>query len=141
MKIINYLVIALLLISITAYAQNEEKTAVKVIHNGDDVVGNRLAYAIKEAIRKSYSMRISEEKEKKIVVLIATLPSNPDYPAISTTYSVTWCISIPETQSLYYQNGITGYCGSNQVDNAADGIAAKTDEQVSEFKRDAKPSE
>jgi len=111
-------------------AQGNLKFPVEVSHSGIDIVGGRLAFAIKERIRKSESLQLSYSQELRIVIILITLDQYKDQPGTSSCYSFTLCLDDPNQLFRYYITSSVGYCGSSRVDEVAEGFVADTDKEI-----------
>ena len=101
--------------------------------SGSDLVGQRLVYKIRESIRESVGLELAVIEENSFIQLrILTIdPADDNY---STVYSVVWTIRAGEDSgNLYYTHNV-GTCGSNRVDEVAEGIVADTDYLAEELK-------
>ena len=65
-----------------------QKVAVVILFYGTDTIGKRLDYQIKEGIRRSSGLRLSNTDEPKIGLYIQSweLPTGPSASAIATAY-------------------------------------------------------
>lgn len=99
-----------------------------------DMVGGRLAYSIKEGIRRSAAMKLVDREQDGFVrVNLVTLdPDKTGSSGIRTIYSVVWTTQTFHTTpvTMYLTNSV-GICGSDRVSQCAESIVAKTDDQVS----------
>ncbi|MFO1408641.1 MAG: hypothetical protein U1F08_14085 [Steroidobacteraceae bacterium] len=102
----------------------------------DDPVGSRLAYRIKEQIRKSGQMEFVPSASDAFVGLnLTTL--DPDDAARRTVYSLVVTIrdfSAKDAELFYYWSSYVGTCGTNKVDECAESIAADVDQVVDSWK-------
>ena len=98
-----------------------------------DSVGNRLVFAMREAIRRSSSMTLEDRAEDGFLLLkVVTL--NPDESARSnrTIYSIVWISkTLHETPVQMYLTNSVGLCGTSRVQHCAEDIVAETDRQAS----------
>ncbi len=96
-KAVCFLILCLLII-ISSFGQAEEqeqkaKTKVKVYHTGEDTIGIRLAYEIKEKIRSSFEYEVTnkiEEADLSILMASASIKmgeSEPMASAISVVFT------------------------------------------------------
>lgn len=99
-----------------------------------DSVGNRLAYAVKEAIRRSSGMQLADREEDALISLsIVTLDPDKNYNESNRTiYSAVWTVQTFHSTpvSMYLTNSV-GICGTGRVSQCADGLAADTDAKIS----------
>lgn len=127
-------VIALLALATPATAQ----VKVYVESTAEDSVGGRLAYAIRERIRRSSSMEIADrEKDGFIGVHIVTLDpdANNANQGTRTIYSLVWTTkTFHQTPVTMYLGNSVGLCGSRRVDECGDDLVADTDRWLSRVK-------
>ncbi len=129
------IVILLCTIAFQSYAQ----TAIWVEADAsDDMIGSRLAYSIRETIRKSSGMKLVDRSEDASIYL-HFLSINPDKRSnenYRTSYAVTWTVQTFHTPPVeMYLTSSVGICGSDKVSSCAEGIAATTDEQAQKIRR------
>lgn len=125
--------ILLLLTAKSSLAQ----TAVFVEATAPDPVGSRLAYAIKEGIRRSAGMSLADrEADALIGVSLVTLdPDRSDAGGNRTIYSVVWTArTLHSTPVRMYLTNSVGICGTNRVSACADGLVADTDAQATKVR-------
>jgi hypothetical protein len=131
-KKINIILIPLLLAAFSSYAYT--KTNVYVNFTSNDSVGGRLTYAIKECIRRSAGMSLSNRIEDALVTInIVTLDpdNNTQNRNIRTVYSAVWTSkTLHETPVEMYLTNTVGTCGSNKINECAEDLAAETDKNV-----------
>lgn len=102
-----------------------------------DPVGSRLAYAIKEGIRRSAGMSLADREEDSLIGLsIVTLdPDRSDAGGNRTIYSVVWTArTLHSTPVTMYLTNSVGICGSNRVTSCADSLVADTDAQATKVR-------
>lgn len=123
-----------LAIALCSSAAMAQRINVSVSSSGDDPVGQRLAYQVKEEFRRSSSMAYQEDSSKSaIVVHLVTLRGTTfgnESPA-STVYSVAWTIG---PQEIYYDSSV-GICGGSRIASCAEQLVARTDEIRETFVR------
>lgn len=129
-SIIFLFIITIFLLNINVQAEN--KMPVEVIFNGDDVIGNRLFYHVKENIRKSKSMKLSNNKEPKYQLCITSIDNSYGNLGNSSALSIVWlqCIMIKNITMRKFINSSVVLCGSNKVYEMAESIIANTDEII-----------
>ena len=126
------LILAVIFLS-SAYAQSKIK--IEVTHSGDDNVGNRLVYAIKEQIRKSSFIELDYLDEPKFILGIVSLDLNNEAQGYSSCYGYTLYFYSPDKLFGDHIFSGAGYCGTDRVDNAAQGIMANIDNQLDTIKK------
>jgi hypothetical protein len=113
-----------------ASEQQRPRCPVDVQHQGEDVVGQRLVYRVRECIRKSESFRDADPGESHALVLMQTFDarSGTDEAGLSTVCCVMWLVEHSDT-SLYPmfigENCFTGGGAAPSLDHAAEVIVGK----------------
>jgi hypothetical protein len=114
----------------------QRKIAVEVIHSGQDSVGARLAYQVKEDIRRSAGLRLTNIDESRLILHLltddASMGGNGPTPGSSTifSYTITWKNDgdLPE---MFISSG-QGVCGGKRLNDSAEELVAVID---SSYKR------
>jgi hypothetical protein len=111
----------------------ETRAAVFVEDITQDVQGHRLAYAVKEQIRRSASMRLTDaEKGSGIQLRLGSI--NPDGDSnIRTSYSLAVTMTNFATPGGFplYLDSTGGMCGSAVIEQCANSIVARVDSDLS----------
>jgi hypothetical protein len=93
---------------------------VEVIESGEDRLGRRLVYLLKEGINKSSSMHITYNKDElRITVRILTVANGA--PKSATAYGASFLISRPKELAIY-DSSTVGYCGADRLQECADSL-------------------
>lgn len=116
-----------------ASAQTDDRIPVIVRATGDDIVGGRLVYKVKEEIRHSASMQLADPGDMGVELILVTLERDPDYPASATVYSAVWAFEYNDIYPAFITSQ-TGYCGSSRVDSQAESLVAETDKVIEELR-------
>jgi hypothetical protein len=124
----SVIIVIMLFISLILLAE-DFTMPIMIENSGDDSVGRRLIYEIKEGIKESKSMKLSLINELGIKISIVTLEGNRDNPGDYTVYSISFLWNNPKQPFPYYLISSVGYCGSNRVEGVAKSIVAETYEQ------------
>ncbi len=128
----------LLAFSVTASAQ-EGKSYLPVhlfSQCDNDSVGQRLAYKVREGLRRSSSMKVADSYGDSVIQmsLVCLDPSAGESGSVSRySYSITFL----NTKGYYdYQltHGV-GTCGTRRVEECADGLVADIDSEVGKLKQ------
>jgi hypothetical protein len=124
---------ALLAGAAVASAQSSHKAPVAIIHSGNDVMGQRLAFEIREVVRGSQSMRLVSinEADPCIVVHLVSVDPTVNNSGMSTAMAVTIAYdsnSIPVNG--YLLNTVVQTCGSSRAQDCARGIAGDIDSAI-----------
>ena len=120
----------LFLLSAPTFAQMK----VFVAATAPDSVGSRLVYSIKEGIRRSAGMALTDRsQDSSIRVHIVTLdPDKNENSSRRTIYSVVWTTqTLHSTPVTMYLTNSVGLCGSSRVQECAEDLVSDTDQQAS----------
>lgn len=112
-------------------AQTQQIIAVEILDLCEDNVGQRLAYKIREEIRKSNAFRLTTFDESRLQIRIRSISYDEEYDA-ATIYSVIWLFRSPETAAIYFYDTF-GYVGSSRINEVAERIVAKTDKMIQDL--------
>ena len=99
---------------------------VEVSHTGDDLVGKRLVYFLKDGIQKSSSLRLTSENEPRVQIRIISIEDGNLDPGISSVYSVSWLLNDTVALMPYYLASNVGYCGSDRAKYCAESLVVTT---------------
>lgn len=106
---------------------------VVVEQTGEDTVGGRLAYHLKELFSKSSLFTITVKDEKKIKLLLATKVEFLGRPSTSSVYSAVWVYSENEGTLKYYLASEVGLVHGVSVKDAAEMLVNKTHEVFTRY--------
>jgi hypothetical protein len=110
---------------------------VSLATTGEDIIGKRLAFEIREGVRRSAAMRLVDSEERAAIRLqLVTLnPSEQSGSQNWTVYSVVYTVAnLSNVKSSLFMNHYVGTCGSSKISACAAGIVAETDEWATAFK-------
>ena len=107
-----------------------EGAAVYISGSGNDAVGARLIFQIREHLRAANGMRlVATEEESAFQIRIVTIDPTDD--KLSTVYSAVFTISDPSNQyRKIYWNNVVGICGSGRLKECSEGLAADLDQMI-----------
>jgi hypothetical protein len=131
-KVLLFLCASLLFLSSQAHAATTAMP-VEIISTGDDAVGQRLIYAVKEKIRSSSSLQLTFNQTKpRIQVYIGTmdLTGNGLESSVATSFSIAIAFKDSNRPLPLLLDNFPGYCGTSRVNEEADSIVAAISEQV-----------
>jgi len=116
-----------------ATEESRSRCPVEVVSDAEDDVGERLVYQVKEQFKRSASFYYTGQSQDHVRLVINTMDrykGNIQMMGVSTVYAVIWLFALKDTVTytapLYVDNTI-GFCGSERVEEAAEGIVARTD--------------
>lgn len=106
--------------SLTSPSPVQAQDTIYVNHEGDDRVGKNLAFAIRERLRGSNLVQLSQEKQGAVYTLQVVTLAMPDSD-VSTTYSVALTVDSGATFA-YFMTNYVGYCGADRLTSCAENI-------------------
>lgn len=115
---------------------------VYVSATADDSVGSRLAYAVREAIRRSAGLRYTNNRDEAAMA-ISIVTMNPDKNHRGenrTIYSLVLTVELSDIDIAALVSHSVGVCGSARVEECADEIVAEADEYMSSLPSKPNPS-
>jgi hypothetical protein len=125
---------AITLIWASAAIASDDGFPVHLTATTDDSVGNRLAYAIKEAVRASGQLELVPLRDDAFVSMdLVTLDLDKD--GARTVYSLVLNTRDLDSEGLFhYQSSMVGSCGSSKVAECAQGVVANVDKVVDNYR-------
>lgn len=108
-------------------------TPVLVEHTGSDILGARLAFALKEILARSAQFRVTAGNEKKLLVLLGTKEEFPGRPGLGSVYTAVFCYSESEATLKYHLDNTGGVVQADGVDDLARLLANRTAEVAARF--------
>jgi len=138
MKIATILGILSIFASSLALSQTD-RVPVQLRHSGDDQVGQRLAFELREVLRSANGMRLvtPSEADPRIVANLVTLDNSSANRGISTAASFALSLdSIEYPVNGFFLSSFVLTCGSNRVSDCARDIAANIDNQIEWLRRE-----
>ncbi|MBF0482741.1 MAG: hypothetical protein HQK81_05150 [Desulfovibrionaceae bacterium] len=103
-----------------------KRVPIAVEHAGDDPVGLKLAYVIKEMVNNSSLFVLTTKDEKKIVLTLTTKEEFSGRPKIASVYGLSWLYSAKDGSLRYYLGSVSGVVDVTGVEDAAQAILSKT---------------
>jgi hypothetical protein len=109
----------------------QQKIPVVVIHDGNDSVGERLVYQVKEAVRRSAGFRLVQENEPGYRMRLITRDLNQitykNSPVgIATIYAVTITIKPPGQPEVFLVSDMAN-CTTNRINEVAEILVRELD--------------
>jgi hypothetical protein len=129
LKTLFVLVIWFCLLPQTLYAQ--QKIAVEVDYTSSDNIGPRLAYQIKEHVRKSTGLRLTNSNEPRLILYIVSAAISELASAVGYTITIRGQ-SRPE--EIYLISGVV-VCGTNRIAEVSELIMSNIDKQADYFRK------
>ena len=128
------------LVAVAATATAQEGKSYLPVHLfaqcNNDTVGQRMAYKIREGLRRSSSMKVADSYGDSVIQmsLVCLDPSTGESGTVSRySYSITFL-----NTKGYYDYLLThgvGNCGTRRVDECADGLVADIDSEVGALRK------
>ena len=140
--------LCLLLLCAASSVQAQQRIPIAVNHSGDDVVGERLAFEIREAIRRSAAYELTSVDNSLFQIQLVTIDpqdrgsrnaGNQTVAAIAYTVSnlIPFEEKNPQTWLRMLLTANVQTCGRNVVDGCAKGLVAILDREIEKYKRAA----
>lgn len=122
-------------------AAQDNAIGISVDHTGEDAVGSRLAFAVREAVRASQAYRLETEENALFEISLITL--DPDDENTHTACAIVYTMKNilpyeegnPQTWLPIFIGSYLQITGSNRVEEQAKSIIARFDAQVEEYRR------
>jgi hypothetical protein len=137
------LAIAIALLSALASAQ-ENKVLVSVSHSGDDNIGKRLAFSVREAVRSSSGYKLVGQDDSGLEIKLITLdpersPQNTgNWTVASVTIVMTNFLPYekgnPQTWYQIYMTSVVMTVGGQRTDEQAKSIVATLDDALDKYR-------
>ena len=116
-----------------------DRMPVELDHSGDDVVGQQLAFELREAIRGSSAMRlvVRGESAPSFVVSLVTVESFKSSPGTGTAAAVLLLVDGNGYPLRGFHVGaLVQTCGANRVQDCARQLVAQIDGMIEYVKKD-----
>jgi hypothetical protein len=126
----------------------EAKVPVNVEESGNDSVGQRLAFAVREKIRASAGYKLVEHADSRVTISIVSL--DPEHsegsPGLSTAASIAFTMTNlnsfqrtnPQTYYPIFLTHLVMVVGSARVNEQAESILAALDKTLEDYKAEAR---
>lgn len=114
---------------------NAQNIPVYVNAKGDDAVGNRLVYVLKEQFRRSAGFSLAS-REQDGVLLVHIVTINPDERVAQQSHTIySYAISFPAGGNRsWYITSFVGACGTSRVSQCANDMIVATDKEADFFR-------
>lgn len=106
---------------------------VAVQHTGDDPVGLKLAFHLKERLAKSPLFRMAGKDDKRIVIRLTTRAEFPGRAHLAAVYSVAWVYAEKEEVLAYFLTQDVGLVDADKVVEEAEALTARTDKIAGQY--------
>jgi len=112
---------------------NERSTPVSIDHQGQDNVGTRLVFHLKEIFAKSPLFALSAKDERKVRLVIRSQEEFADRPNTTSLVSLVWLYSENEGTLKYYLDGSVELVHSATVREQAEALASRTHDIAAKY--------
>lgn len=120
-------------LSLGVAAQTQMRVPVVVAHSGQDDVGQRVAYELREGIRASQSMRLAADAEvdARITVHLVSLDDNRQNPGHASSLAAVYAFDANELPHLgYLLTVFVQNCGIQRTQDCARNLLAYLDREI-----------
>ena len=116
-------------------ANADSPTGLPVIveHEGEDKLGVRMAFALKQAFDKSPAFRRAASGERAIKVRITTRVEIPSRPYFGSVYSVDWLYVEGKDVLGYYLDSTLDFADSPGLEQDIEALVARTDKVATKY--------
>ena len=132
----------------SAYGQRQlPRVPVSVSHSGDDPVGQRLAYEVREALRSSAGYMLTDRRDAYLYVSMVSLDPERDpslrgtWAAVSIVYTMKntnpFDENKPHTWYPIFLTSRVATVGRRVVEDQAKSIISALDEEYQEFRKES----
>jgi hypothetical protein len=108
-------------------AETGRRSPVRVVHDGGDLLGERLALRFKELLDASPMFRLAGPKEKAVKVLLKSRREIRERPSFGSAYTAVWLYAESEDVLAYYLEAMAGVVNEARLDAESERLSAKTD--------------
>jgi hypothetical protein len=112
----------------------QQKVAVEVTHTSKDLLGQRLTYLVKEGIRRSAGLRLTDINEPRLMFHLLTINMFQERPGTSVCYGFTITFLNAAGAEIFLSTGLSG-CGSQRVNEVAEILVANIDKEADFVRR------
>jgi hypothetical protein len=121
------------LLAAPSHAQGRLAVELTTSPKADDVVGQRLAYLVKEELESSHTLQLTyDQAAARTHVYLVTL--DPTHRGEMTVFSVTVTFDAPGTQGPIYLGSSVASVGLDNVEQAAQGVVAEVSQNIDAFR-------
>lgn len=145
LKVVLGVVLAMMLAAPATSAAEQQTIPVHVDHTGQDMVGQRFAYQLREAVRGSTAYRLEQSTDAMFTIHLVTLDPDDELEtrnsrtiaAIAMTMSnlVPFERGNPQTWLPIYMQSVVVIVGANQLKSMAQSVLADFDVAVESVKQ------
>jgi hypothetical protein len=109
-----------------------QRVPVEFRHQGDDMLGQRIALHVKEIIRTSAALKIATaENEKRFLVIFQSKDENPNRQSESSCFGLTFILAGKDSLPVYLSSSL-GDCGLPYAYQCAENVVASIEKVASE---------
>ncbi|HMM37699.1 MAG TPA: hypothetical protein PKB11_02975 [Desulfovibrio sp.] len=112
---------------------NKGRVPVVVDYEGEDALGQRLAFELREAFRASAGFRLTGTGDKGLRLRLRAVPEFKDRPGLGSIYAVSWLFSEGGNVLSYFLDSGLGVIDEGSLKREAQSLTARTDELSGRF--------
>jgi hypothetical protein len=125
------IIIAVVALFLMPYnVQAERKIPVEIVHKGQDAIGSRLVYQLKEHIRRSEGLRLSSTNEPRLIIFLISKELSVENvrmePASTFGFTLTWSRDGKSEYPIFFNSGIFVF-ESKRLNEHAESIVSDID--------------
>ncbi|MDE5833480.1 MAG: hypothetical protein K2H64_11000 [Desulfovibrio sp.] len=108
----------------------DRATGIRVISDGSDTIGARLATRLRERFNQSSLFKLNSEEDKdapELRLLLTTAPEFPSRPSVGSIYGVCWVFSQGKGYLSFLLAREIGTVNSDDLDGIVDKLVDRTD--------------
>lgn len=109
------------------------RVPVVVDFEGEDALGQRLAFELREAFRAASGFRLAGAGDKGLRLRLRAVPEFKDRPNLGSIYAVSWLFSEGGNVLSYFLDSGLGVVDEGSLKREAQNLAARTDEISGRF--------
>ncbi|MFW5837939.1 MAG: hypothetical protein ACOCVM_08005, partial [Desulfovibrionaceae bacterium] len=107
---------------------------VLVVHEGGDLLGQRLALRFKESLDASPLFRLAGPGEKAVKVQLTSRTEIGERPGFGSAYAAVWLYAEGKEVLAYYLDAVVGTVDGFRLDAESQRLAARTDKLTERYK-------
>lgn len=112
---------------------SDARLPVYVDYDGDDPMGQRLVFELKELFRTSAGFRLAKAGEKQVRIRLGTQVEFKDRPYLGSVYGAVWMYSEGGDVLSYYLDSAVGVVDEVSLKREVQSLATRTDRLAGRF--------
>lgn len=134
----KYVIASTLMMLATSVAAQEGRSTVPVYVSAQcdqDIVGKRVAFKVKEGLRRSASMSLADRYPDSVITLsIVCQDPDANLNGVISRYAIQVTLLNPKGFYDYALTHGVNTCGANRVDSCADSLVADIDDAIGKLR-------